>query len=109
MVSLNTSGWIARGFDLIVTGPTDCGKTWIASASGNQTCRHGLLVLFLRMSLLFEELQLGHPDGSFRKRLAQLAKLDLLILDDFGIAPLNAQNRGDLLEEIGRADRKSVV
>lgn len=110
MASLNTSGWIARGFNLIVTGPTGCGKTWIACALGNQACRHGLSVLFVRMPLLLEELQLGHADGSFRKRLAQLAKLDLLILDDFGIAPLNAQNRGDLLEVIdSRSGGKSTA
>ena len=110
MASLNTSDWIARGFNLIVTGPTGCGKTWITCALGNQACRHGLSVLFVRMPLLLEELQLGHADGSFRKRLVQLAKLDLLILDDFGIAPLNAQNRGDLLEVIdSRSGGKSTA
>ncbi len=100
MASLNSSDWISRGFNLILTGPTGCGKTWIACALGNQACRHGLSVLFQRVPLMLEELQLGHADGSFRKRLMALAKVDLLILDDFGAATLNAQSRGDLLEVI---------
>jgi len=100
MATLKTSDWISRGFNLIVTGPTGCGKTWITCALGNQACRHGLTVLFQRLPLLLEELQLAHADGSFRKRLMHLAKVDLLILDDFGMAVLNAQSRGDLLEVI---------
>jgi len=100
MAYLNSSDWIRQGFNLILTGPTGCGKTWIACALGNQACRHGLSVLFQRVPLMLEELQLGHADGSFRKRLMALAKVDLLILDDFGAATLNAQNRGDLLEVI---------
>ena len=93
MAYLNSSDWIRQGFNLILTGPTGCGKTWIACALGNQACRHGLSVLFQRVPLMLEELQLGHADGSFRKRLMALAKVDLLILDDFGAATLNAQSR----------------
>lgn len=100
MASLNSSDWIRRGINLIVTGPTGCGKTWITCALGNQACRHGLSVLFQRMPLMLEELQMGHADGSFRKKLMALSKVDLLILDDFGAATLNPQNRGDLLEVI---------
>ncbi|MFP5486587.1 MAG: ATP-binding protein, partial [Gammaproteobacteria bacterium] len=63
-------------------------------------CRQGLSVLFARLPLLLEDLAVSHGDGSFRKRLAQLAKVDLLILDDFGMATLNAHGRNDLLELI---------
>lgn len=80
MAALTTSDWIRRGFSLILTEPAGCGKTWIVCALGNQACRHGLSVSFQRLPLLLEELQLGHADGSFRKRLMQLAKVDLLIL-----------------------------
>lgn len=100
IASLALCGWIGHGLNLIVTGPTGGGKTWLACALGNQACRHGLSVLFQRLPLLLEDLAVSHGDGSFRKRLAQLAKVDLLILDDFGMAALNAVSRNDLLEVI---------
>lgn len=110
MASLATCQWIEKGLNLILTGPTGCGKTWLACAFGNQGCRHGKTVLFHRLPLLLEELQLAHGDGSFRKRLAQLSKVDLLILDDFGMATLNAQARADMLEVIdGRVGGRSTV
>jgi DNA replication protein DnaC len=100
IASLALCNWIRHGLNMIVTGPTGGGKTWLACALGNQACRQGLSVLFLRLPLLLEDLAVSHGDGSFRKRLAQLAKVDLLILDDFGMATLNAHGRNDLLEVI---------
>lgn len=100
IASLALCNWIRNGLNLIVTGPTGGGKTWFACALGNQACRQGLSVLFARLPLLLEDLAVSHGDGSFRKRLAQLAKIDLLILDDFGMATLNAHGRNDLLEVI---------
>ena len=100
VASLALCNWIRQGHNLIVTGPTGGGKTWFACALGNQACRLGLSVLFARLPLLLEDLAVSHGDGSFRKRLAQLAKVDLLILDDFGMATLNAHGRNDLLEVI---------
>jgi DNA replication protein DnaC len=85
---------------LIITGPTGGGKTWLGCALGNQACRQGLTVMFQRLPLLLEDLAVSHGDGSFRKRLTQLSKVDLLILDDFGMATLNAIGRNDLLEVI---------
>ncbi|WP_206198979.1 ATP-binding protein [Zoogloea dura] len=70
------------------------------AALGNQACRQGLTVTFVRLPLLLEELAISHGDGSFCKRLSALAKVDLLILDDFGISVLNAIGRNDLLEVI---------
>lgn len=100
MASLALCNWINHGINVIVTGPTGGGKTWLGCALGNNACRHGLSVSFQRLPLLLEDLAISHGDGSFRKRLNQLAKVDLLILDDFGIAALNAVGRNDLLEVI---------
>ena len=100
MASLALCDWIGHGINLILTGPTGSGKTWLGCALGNQACRQGLTVAFQRLPLLLEELAVSHGDGSFRKRLNQLAKVDLLILDDFGMAALNAIGRNDLLEVI---------
>lgn len=100
IASLALCNWIRHGINLIVSGATGSGKTWMGCAFGNQACRQGLTVLFQRLPLLLEELAVSHGDGSFRKCLNQLAKVDLLILDDFGLAALNAVGRNDLLEVI---------
>lgn len=100
IATLALCDWITRGMNLIITGRTGSGKTWIACALGNQVCRKGYSVLFKRLPLLLEELGLSHGDGTYLKRLNQLASVDLLILDDFGISPLKAVTRNDLLELI---------
>lgn len=80
--------WIRAHQNLILTGATGCGKTWLGCALGNAACRQGLSVAYVRTPRLFEELRIAHGDGSFGKRLAVLAKTDLLILDDWGLAPV---------------------
>ena len=110
IATLALCDWIARGMNLIITGRTGSGKTWIACALGNQACRKGYSVLFKRLPLLLEELGLSHGDGTYLKRLNQLASVDLLILDDFGISPLKAVTRNDLLELIEqRNGNKSTI
>lgn len=110
VASLALGNWIRHGHNLIVTGPTGGGKTWLACAFGNQACRQGLSVTFQRLQLLLEDLAVSHGDGSFRKRLMQLAKVDLLILDDFGMAARNAIGRNDLLEVIeSRSGARSTL
>jgi DNA replication protein DnaC len=110
IASLAGCHWIGKGLNLILTGPTGSGKTWLACAFGNQAARHGKTVLFHRLPLLLEELQLAHGDGSFRRRLAYLAKVDLLILDDFGMGALNALARADMLEVIdSRVPGRSTI
>ncbi len=100
MATLAQCTWIKHGLNVIMTGPTGSGKTWLACALGNQACRHGLTVKFMRVPLLLDELAISHGDGSFRKKLMAWAKVDLLILDDLGINTLTATGRSDLLELI---------
>lgn len=96
--ALANGDWLRHGHNVLVTGATGCGKTWLACALGQQAARLGFSVLYARAPRLLEELHVAHGDGSFARRLAQLAKLDLLILDDFAIAPIAAHERNDLLE-----------
>jgi DNA replication protein DnaC len=110
LASLALGSWIRSGLNLITTGPTGSGKTWLGCALGNQACRMGMSVTFHRLPLLLEDLAVSHGDGSFRKRLAQIAKVDLLILDDFGLGALNAVGRNDLLEVIeSRSGTRSTL
>ncbi|MDN3922520.1 IS21-like element helper ATPase IstB [Roseateles violae] len=110
LASLTHCNWIRSGQNLLFTGVTGSGKTWMGCALGNQACRFGMSVLFKRVPLLLEDLAMSHSDGTFRKQLAQLGRPDLLILDDLGISPINSMGRADLLEVIEqRAGSKSVL
>lgn len=90
--------WISRHHNLLISGATGCGKTWLACALGKQHCLQGYSVRYLRITRLLDELGVAHGDGSYRKCLQQLAKLDLLILDDFGLESLTHRQRCDWLE-----------
>lgn len=96
-----TMDFIRKHHNLIITGPTGGGKSYLACAVGHQACRQGLSVRYLRLPRLLEELPIAHADGSYGKLLSQLLKTDLVILDDFGLAPaLSAQQRNDLFNII---------
>lgn len=86
MAQLSSCQWIRQHQNLVLTGATGCGKTWLACAFGNAACRQGLSVAYVRTPRLFEELRIAHGDGSFGKRLSALAKTDLIILDDWGLS-----------------------
>jgi DNA replication protein DnaC len=100
LTSLTQCQWIERGQNMCITGPTGCGKTWLACAFGNQACRQGHSVRYLRLPRLFEQLRIAHGDGSYTRLMNQLAKVELIILDDWGIQKLNAPQRNDLMEVI---------
>jgi DNA replication protein DnaC len=100
MSTLASCQWIQRHQNLTITGPAGSGKTWLACALGNQACRQGLSVRYVRLPRLFEMLRIAHGDGSYPRLMNQLAKTDLLILDDWGLQKIAAPQRNDLMEVI---------
>ena len=108
---LASGEWIRAHQVLLLVGPTGTGKTWLACALGQSACRHGYTVRYVRLPrLLAEELVRARADGSYGKLLQQLAKTDLLILDDWGLAPLGDRERRDLLEIVeDRVGRRATL
>jgi DNA replication protein DnaC len=98
MTRLATSDWEQTHHNLLITGPTGIGKSWLACALGHQACRDGFNVLYARVPRFFRELTLAKGDGRYLKLMTSLAKTDLLILDDFGTSTLKEEQRRDLLE-----------
>lgn len=93
MASLASCDWIHQSHNLCITGSTGGGKTWLTCAIGNQACRQGLSVRYLRLPNLFEQLRISHGDGTYPRLMNQLLKMDLLILDDWGIQKITATQR----------------
>ena len=98
VTALAGGDWLRHGHNVLITGATGVGKTWLCCALAQQAARSGFTVLYMRAPRLLEELRVAHGDGSFGRRLAQLARIDLLAIDDFAIAPVTAPERNDLLE-----------
>jgi len=95
---LLTGAWVKERQNVLITGLTGLGKTWLACALTNQACRLGYSSLYMRVPRLFEELAIAHGDGRYVKFITQLAKVDVLLLDDWGVAMLTDSARRDLLE-----------
>ena len=102
--------WIAAHENLAIVGPTGIGKSWLACAIGHNACRNNQSVLYTRLPRLIDELALAKGDGRIAARMKSLAKVDLLILDDWGLEPLDGNARHHLLEIIeDRYGRRSTL
>ena len=100
LTTLALSNWIDRGQTVSFSGATGLGKTWLACALAQYACRQGRSALYLRVPRMAEELRVLHGAGSFRRWLQQLAKVDVLVLDDWGTGSIDTSTRADLLEII---------
>ena len=98
IATLANGDWLRHGRSVLISGATGCGKSWLACALAQQAARMGFSALYTRAPRLLEELRVAHGDGSFGKRLAQLARTDLIVIDDLAIAPITGPERNDLLE-----------
>lgn len=98
ITSMATCQWIKEHLNVLITGPTGVGKTWIGCALAHQACREGYSALYQRLPRLLQDIALARGDGRYPKLLASLAKVDLLVIDDWGLAPMNSDQHRDLLE-----------
>jgi DNA replication protein DnaC len=110
MLDLCSCRWIHAKRNLIITGATGLGKTWLACALANKACREGFTSTYRRVPRLVHELAVARADGSYLKLLAQIARTDLVVLDDWGLAPLEGPAQHDILELIDdRAGLRSTL
>lgn len=102
--------WIVETQHVTLSGATGTGKSYIACALAHQACRKGYRSIYRKMTRLFEELNLARADGTYSRLLARFARFQVLVIDDFAIAPMNDQQRQDLLELLDdRYDTGSVI
>lgn len=108
--TLADSRWVAQHHSILFTGPTGVGKSWLAQALAQKACRDGYTVWYRPIPKLFRELMVARADGSLGRVLETLARTDVLVVDDFAMAPLNEQERRDFLEICDdRYNRRSMI
>jgi DNA replication protein DnaC len=98
MRTLAGSEWVRQHQNILLLGPTGIGKSWLASALAQKACRDGFSVLHKRTAELFRDLEVAHADGSIGRVLLKLSRIDVLVLDDFAMAPMKDVERRDFLE-----------
>jgi DNA replication protein DnaC len=106
LLRLQTCDWIKKNRDLLIVGPTGVGKSFIACALGFHACSHEIKTIYSTANKLFDKLLYAKADGSYLKEINKIAKAELLIIDDFGLKPLDSKNRNALLEIID--DRHAI-
>lgn len=106
LASLATCQWIKRRHNLLITGATGAGKTWLSCALSHTACRQGMTAAYHRLPALMQDLDLARHDGRYKKLMRALGRTDLLVLDDLGIAPLSMEQLRDLLEIIDERYQK---
>jgi len=105
-LSLASCQWVEEHNNILITGPTGVGKSYLACALAQKACREGYRTLYFRLTRLLQELTMARGDGRYGKMLINLAKNDLLVIDDWGLAPLDDHGRRDILEIL--EDRHNV-
>lgn len=110
VVALSACDWVRLHRNLLVTGPTGSGKTYVSCAFAQKACREGYSAIYERSSKLFHDLSLSKADGTYLNKLKALSRKDLLVIDDFALAPLTDEQRRDLLEIMeDRYNRRSTI
>src|SRR6202044_3220968 len=107
--SLTTCGWIRDSHHVLIGGPTGVGKSWLACALGHKACRDGFSVLYRRAPRLFADLATARGEGRVARLMRSLERTRLLIIDDWGPEPLNAEQRRDLLEIVDDREGKGSL
>jgi len=110
LASLSGCGWVSSHHNVLIVGPCGTGKTFLACALAHKACLLGHTAYHYRLSRLLSELQINKGDGQYVKSMGELAKADVLILDDFGLSPFTEEQQRDLLEILDdRHDKRSTI
>jgi len=110
IATLAGCAWITRQLNVIITGPTGVGKSYLATALAHKACLEGYKALYQKLSRMLDELRIARAGGTYGKRLVQLSKIDVVVLDDWGLATLTPESQRDLLEVLDdRHGKKSTI